>query len=120
MIDSLVNMLFRCSHRRLTRPVTAVHTGGAVHEGAYVVCLDCGKQFPYDVRAMKMGKALDRTHPHSVVPPDLPSRHNGKVKAALWTAVPLAAVLVGAALHRRKTVKPAAERPVPPKDAPPA
>jgi hypothetical protein len=31
---------------------------GTSREGSYVVCLDCGKQFRYDLERMRMGKAL--------------------------------------------------------------
>jgi DNA-directed RNA polymerase subunit RPC12/RpoP len=60
MIDKVFNLLFRCSHRRLTRPVTPVSKTGEPPGEAYVVCLECGKQFTYDVIEMRIGKALDR------------------------------------------------------------
>ena len=39
MIDNIFNLLFRCAHRRLTRPFldTAAHS--------YTVCLDCSTQY---------------------------------------------------------------------------
>ena len=58
MIDSLFNLLFRCNHGSLTRPVTALNGLGKPEGEPYVVCLDCGKQFAYDADALKMGKAL--------------------------------------------------------------
>src|SRR5579863_7441490 len=73
MIDSLLNLLFRCSHRRLTRPVASITKAGQPHSQSYVVCLDCGKQFEYDVIQMRMGKAIDRSHEVGVVPPDMPT-----------------------------------------------
>ncbi len=57
MIDTLVNMLFRCAHRRLTRPVAVACRPGTPH-GNYVVCLDCGKQFAYDPIEFRVGKPL--------------------------------------------------------------
>src|SRR5580765_4048978 len=54
MIDSLLNLLFRCSHRRLTRPVAPVTKAGQPRSESYVVCLDCGKQFQYDLNTMQM------------------------------------------------------------------
>jgi hypothetical protein len=51
MIDSVLNLLFRCPHRRLTRPVTP-------DGDTYVACLDCGKQFSYDLKEMRIGKPL--------------------------------------------------------------
>jgi DNA-directed RNA polymerase subunit RPC12/RpoP len=59
VIDTLLNLVFRCGHRRLTRPVTPVTTVGVPHGETYVVCLDCGKQFSYDPKEMRLGKAID-------------------------------------------------------------
>jgi hypothetical protein len=60
MIDTLLNLLFRCSHRRLSRPVTPTSKGkGDIPRGVtYIVCLDCGGRFGYDLNKMKMGKRL--------------------------------------------------------------
>jgi len=61
LIDSLLNLMFRCGHRRLTRPVTPVAAVGAPHGETYVVCLDCGKQFSYDPKEMRLGKVINST-----------------------------------------------------------
>ena len=61
MIDSVVNLLFRCRHKRLTRPVTPVSKDSKLSGDTYVVCLDCGKQFSYDLREMRIGKPLPNT-----------------------------------------------------------
>ena len=58
MIDSVLNLLFRCPHRRLTRPITPVPRSGDTRLGTYVVCLDCGKQFAYDPVQMRMGTGM--------------------------------------------------------------
>jgi DNA-directed RNA polymerase subunit RPC12/RpoP len=59
MIDSLMNLLFRCGHKRLTRPVTPVARTGAPPPGeTYVVCLDCGQHFSYDAKNMRLGKRI--------------------------------------------------------------
>jgi DNA-directed RNA polymerase subunit RPC12/RpoP len=58
MIDTVLNLLFRCSHRRLTRPVSPITKAGEAPSQSYVVCLDCGKQFAYDVREMRLGKEI--------------------------------------------------------------
>jgi hypothetical protein len=104
MIDSVLNLLFRCSHRRLTRPVSALSKAGQPHSDAYVVCLDCGKQFSYDVQKMKIGKPLPSSHEAGVLRPDMPKPHTDKVKIALWASVPLAlfgaAVLKGGKPHK--------------------
>ena len=62
MMDSLLNLLFRCSHRRLTRPVAPITKAGEPHSQSYVVCLDCGKQVEYDLQEMRMGKAINHSH----------------------------------------------------------
>jgi hypothetical protein len=101
MIDSLVNLLFRCPHRRLTRPFAPITKAGQPHSQSYVVCLECGKQFEYDLNEMRIGKAIDYLHDASVVPPNMSKPRKTKVKYALLAAVP-AAIVVGAALKIRK------------------
>lgn len=106
MIDTVLNLLFRCSHRRLTRPVAPITKAGQPHSQSYVVCLDCGKQFQYDLKEMRIGKAIDRSHDAGVVPPDIPKPRKAKIKYALVAAVP-AAVLLGAVLKgTKKSAKP--------------
>jgi DNA-directed RNA polymerase subunit RPC12/RpoP len=106
MIDTVLNLLFRCSHRRLTRPVAPITKAGQPHSQSYVVCLDCGKQFEYDLKEMRIGRAIDHSHDASIVPPNLPKPRNTKIKLALLAAVP-AAVVLGAVLRgNKKPVKP--------------
>jgi DNA-directed RNA polymerase subunit RPC12/RpoP len=106
MIDSVLNLLFRCSHRRLTRPVAPITKAGQPHSQSYVVCLDCGKQFEYDLTQMRMGKPINRSHDAGVVPPDTPKARNTKLKYALLAAVPAAVVLGGVLKASKKTPKP--------------
>ena len=56
MIDNIFNLLFRCAHRRLTRPFldTAAYS--------YTVCLDCGARFEFDTSTMRQGKRLVQQH----------------------------------------------------------
>ena len=61
VIDNLINLLFRCRHRRLSRPIAPVSKPGKARQEPYVVCLDCGKQFGYDLQRMRMGKAIRST-----------------------------------------------------------
>jgi hypothetical protein len=103
VIDTLLNILFRCSHRRLTSPLTPVSKKGVPHGGTYVVCLDCGKQFSYDLQKMRVGKPIDNSHDACVVPGDTPTT---KVKYAVMAAVPVAMV-IGAML---KTTKPGPQK----------
>jgi hypothetical protein len=60
---SLFDVLFGCSHKSLSFPITKrrgqrMSTAASV-TGTYVVCLDCGKEFAYDWQKMKIvsGKA---------------------------------------------------------------
>lgn len=62
MIDTLVNLLFRCWHRRLSRPMTPVRKTGTPSDSGYVVCLDCGKKFSYDMENMSVGKPLEKSN----------------------------------------------------------
>lgn len=61
MLDSLLNGLFGCSHKRTTFPLTPARKAGyspspsATRHGTYVVCLDCGKEFGYDWKEMRIG-----------------------------------------------------------------
>lgn len=47
MIRRLLDRLFRCPHRRVTFPLRINR------QPAYVVCLDCGKEFQYDWEKMR-------------------------------------------------------------------
>ena len=106
MIDTVLNLLFRCGHRRLTRPVSPITKACQPHSQCYVVCLDCGKQFEYDLNEMRIGKAIDRSHDAGVVPPNLPKPRKTKIKYALLAAVPAAVVLAAVLKDKKKTAKP--------------
>jgi hypothetical protein len=101
VIDTVLNILFRCAHRHLTRPFTPVGKGGAPYGETYVVCLDCAKQFAYDFKEMRIGKAIDHSHDACVIPPNMPKPVKTKLTYALGVAVPIA-VLLGAALTAKK------------------
>ncbi len=58
MIGAMMNLLFGCRHRRITRPITPVHKAGTEPGETYVACLDCGKQFHYDIANMRVGGPL--------------------------------------------------------------
>lgn len=56
MLDSIFNLIFRCKHRSLSRPITPVklpESGGET----YVVCLDCGKRFLYSWQEMRISSS---------------------------------------------------------------
>ena len=62
MFQSIFDSLFGCSHRRTTFPITPVRKkAGFIDDtriGAYVVCLDCGKEFAYDWESMRIGRPV--------------------------------------------------------------
>jgi DNA-directed RNA polymerase subunit RPC12/RpoP len=59
MANRLLELLFGCSHKRLSRPVTPRPKRGTPKAETYVVCLDCGAHLAYDMTNMQIGKKLD-------------------------------------------------------------
>jgi hypothetical protein len=60
MINEVMNFVFRCSHRRITRPFSPRTNQGNMLSNVYVVCLDCGRQLEYDWTEMRVGKPVAR------------------------------------------------------------
>lgn len=64
MLQSLFDTLFGCSHQRTTFPLTparknaASPLSGTQRNGTYVTCLDCGREFAYDWKAMRIGQPV--------------------------------------------------------------
>lgn len=63
LLVSLANALFGCSHRNTTFPLTptrraATLSSGSARLGTYVVCLDCGKEFRYNWKEMRVGEPV--------------------------------------------------------------
>jgi hypothetical protein len=62
MIAKLVDAFFGCWHTRYSFPITirsrsrnsSRPSAAASLTGTYVVCLDCGKELPYDWQEMKV------------------------------------------------------------------
>ncbi len=48
----LVDALFGCTHRHCTFPRTSKKPGAI--STTYIVCLDCGKELPYDWQEMRL------------------------------------------------------------------
>lgn len=67
MISHLIDSLFGCSHKRITFPITIKPSQRtkAGSTGTYVVCLDCGGEFAYDWKDMKV---LGRREPVVMIP----------------------------------------------------
>jgi hypothetical protein len=57
MIQLLRNSLFGCSHQHTTFPFTPRRgaSNAAPRNGTYVACLDCGQEFAYDWKEMRLG-----------------------------------------------------------------
>jgi hypothetical protein len=58
MLAKFADIFFGCWHKRLSFPITTRtgqrRSGAALATGTYVVCLDCGKEFAYDWKQMKI------------------------------------------------------------------
>lgn len=54
----LFDALFGCRHQRVSFPLTSRQaqrrSEAAGQTGTYIVCLDCGKEFPYDWNSMRV------------------------------------------------------------------
>lgn len=75
MLQSLVNSLFGCSHRRTTFPLTPLRkTGGfqasnVTQYETYITCLDCGRELAYDWTEMRVGKPVADRSPAAEAQP---------------------------------------------------
>jgi hypothetical protein len=58
MVVRLIDALFGCWHSHYSFPITVRQGLGrnpaAMLTGTYVVCLDCGKELPYDWQEMRI------------------------------------------------------------------
>ena len=72
------------------RPVTRP---GEPPEEMCVVCLDCAKQFAYDLKTMQIGRAVDHKHDTCVIP-ELTKPRKRTLAYLLGLALPVA-LLVG-------------------------
>lgn len=70
MFDSILNALFGCSHKRTTFPMTPSRrsqlSSESARKGTYVVCLDCGQEFDYNWRAMRIDTDAGYARPGSL------------------------------------------------------
>jgi len=51
-VSSFFNVLVGCSHKKTTFPLTQSKND---RKRTYVVCLDCGREFDYSWKQMKLG-----------------------------------------------------------------
>ncbi len=63
MTTTLYDLLFGCRHKRLSFPQSRKRDDvrAATTTGTYVVCLDCGREFPYDWQQMRVVDRVPRT-----------------------------------------------------------
>ena len=64
MLLNVLDALFGCWHKNYSFPRTIKRSGrstAAAVTGTYVVCLDCGKELPYDWKTMKVVSAAHET-----------------------------------------------------------
>ena len=57
MIAKLLDAVFGCWHSHYSFPITVrsrARSQAAALTGTYVVCLDCGKELPYDWEEMRV------------------------------------------------------------------
>ena len=57
MFSKVMNAVFGCWHSRYSFPITvraSSRRGAAGPTGTYVVCLDCGKELPYNWQEMRV------------------------------------------------------------------
>ena len=57
MVSQILDALFGCGHKHYSFPITVKkgrRSPAASVTGTYVVCLDCGKEFPYDWKQMRI------------------------------------------------------------------
>ena len=59
MFANVLDVLFGCWHKNYSFPITIRKENRNLYQassitGTYVVCLDCGKEFPYDWKQMKV------------------------------------------------------------------
>jgi hypothetical protein len=65
MLESLIDALFGCPHRRTTFPITPMvrrrGSSSPVRTGLpYVVCLTCGREFRYSLEQMRIVSEIKR------------------------------------------------------------
>ncbi len=66
----LLGLMFGCRHKHCGFPITVrdklQRTEAASLTGTYVVCLDCGTEFPYDWKEMKIVRSQRANAPRPV------------------------------------------------------
>lgn len=71
MIQTLFNLFLRCSHKKMTFPLTPAGRSGGAAAQTYIVCLDCGRRFGYDWDRMRVIWREKRSRTPLTTLPDL-------------------------------------------------
>jgi hypothetical protein len=70
MVMKLFDVMFGCSHKRCSFPITVRgkqrRSAAASVTGTYIVCLDCGQEFPYDWNKMELVNGQREVSPQPV------------------------------------------------------
>lgn len=111
MIDTILNLMFRCPHRRLTRPITPVSKPGMPSGETYIVCLDCGKQFSYDWKQMRIGGPVESSESTGVLHPGMPVSSGGNKMKYLLLGTALPFLLYAGKVLTTKRERPAGPKP---------
>jgi len=65
MLAKVLDAVFGCRHSEYSFPMTIRgarrNSAAAATTGTYVVCIECGKEMPYDWQSMKVVSAGDRS-----------------------------------------------------------
>jgi hypothetical protein len=71
MLSRVYDAIFGCWHSHYSFPMTvragSRRAASGSHTGTYVVCLDCGKELPYDWTEMKVAESPAKQAAHSLV-----------------------------------------------------
>ena len=71
MLSKVLDAMFGCWHSRYSFPMTvrasSRRSGTAARTRTYVVCLDCGKEFSYDWREMRVVEPRRKESARSLV-----------------------------------------------------
>jgi hypothetical protein len=84
---------------------------GVPHGETYVVCLDCGKQFSYDLHEMRVGRPIAVTRDTGVLHPEMPKPRSSRLKYAFLASVPLG-ILIGTAFGSKRSARARMPEPV--------
>ena len=71
MMSRVFDAMFGCWHSNYSFPITvragARRCAAATHTGTYVVCLECGKELPYDWAEMRVIGSEPKRAAHAFV-----------------------------------------------------